>query len=245
MQIDVNTWINLNIENCSFVELAKYIIPKCEFEVRSYKKEFTDVILKLASNGMGYKAGLSHERIKKMQYDAFVPKFFYATKEEERDILAGSWDCEKNYEVSEMPYGFYFPDYSLGDLKRVYPGIFDPVVDKMITPLYKERNGDILFPKQLLYRCVFIILHEYGHYVDYKNFSNKASYAEYVYKSKAPVRDFQEKYKNGQIHEENPNLQEKIIYRECSDERAADDYALKNLDSAIMSAIEYLRKNIE
>lgn len=27
MQTSANIWINLNIENCSFVELAKYILP--------------------------------------------------------------------------------------------------------------------------------------------------------------------------------------------------------------------------
>lgn len=137
-------WIQGKIEEFSFLELAKIVLPSTEFPVFSYP----------------YVQEATLPNMEKMRAN-MIPRFHYSTKEEEQAILSGNWDAEKNYENSEMPYGFYFVDVPLGELSRYFPTWFnDKNIDELIKSYYTEEDGSICFSKKTLTKAVFCILHE-------------------------------------------------------------------------------------
>lgn len=219
-------WIQGKIEEFSFLELAKIVLPSTEFPVFSYP----------------YVQEATLPNMEKMRAN-MIPRFHYSTKEEEQAILSGNWDAEKNYENSEMPYGFYFIDVPLGELSRYFPTWFnDKNIDELIKSYYTEEDGNICFSKKTLTKAVFCILHEYGHYLDYKRLG-KEQVALWIYDAKSIFREHELKIKEmqeqGTLTKEIYESREKI-YRNCEDEYSADMYALSQLRNKVREAFEYI-----
>ena len=107
-------WIQGKIEEFGFLELAKIVLPSTEFPVFSYP----------------YVQKAMLPNMEKMRAN-MIPRFHYATKEEEQAILSGNWNAEKNYEDSKMPYGFYFVDVPLGELARYFPTWFNTINEQI------------------------------------------------------------------------------------------------------------------
>lgn len=176
------------------------------------------------------------------------PRFHYVTKEEEKAILDGSWDSSHSYEDEIMKYGFYFPDAPIGQLDRLFPSWFrDPCVDELVRSFYVEDSGEVYFARKYLTTAVFCILHEYGHYVDFKRFESKDQYALWIYDAKKPLRDYDSEIKqlseSGQLTGEEfevRNRQRRNIYRECADEKSADNYALSLLECKVNEAFQII-----
>lgn len=221
-------WMNLGIEDFSFWELAKIIIPKCEFEVFSIKEECVYAAI-MKPNEFG-------------NNELLIPRFHYVTREEQNDILAGIWDASKKYELDIMPYGFYFPDCPLRFLKRVIPGGFDEIIEKQIEQYFYEDNC-LVFNKKLLYMSVFIILHEYGHYISYKNFnSNKVAYANHVYEAKKSFLAYENILKEKSVVSQEEKHERLVIYRSGEEEAFADIYAIEHLEESVQYAISILKQ---
>lgn len=220
-------WLQGNIEEYSFLALAQKILPETEFPIVSYP-------------GIGYYLVPGAEEYRK----ALIPRFHYATKQEEKDIFDGCWTSEKDYEDVNMKYGFYFPDVPIGKLEDLFPSWFcDPFVDKLVEPYYTEDNGSIYFSKKRLVTAVFIILHEFGHYLDYKRFGSTESYAKWVYAAKASFRENDAEiialHEAGTLTRDRYNARWKV-YRDCDDEKSADTYALENLQAKTAEALEII-----
>lgn len=215
-------WMNLGIEEYNFIKLARLIISVDEYPVRAIPKT-----IYLGIQG-------KNDSLK-------IPRFHCLTKAEETDILGGNWDKEKNYENEFLPYGFYFPNCKLKELKYFLPGGFDEIIDEKLDSFFWENNC-LIFNKQLLYRAVFIILHEYGHYLSYKKYSfDKEKYARFVYDSKQEFYQLKEKLqKKNEISKED-EYQYKLKYRNCEDEKEADDFALANIENTVQMIIEQLK----
>lgn len=223
-------WIQGKIEEYSFLKLAKNVLPQTEFPIYSYP-----CVDKALQQGM--------ERIRV----DMIPRFHYVTKDEEKAILNGTWDDKMNYENSVLPYGFYFVDIPMGMLRHYFPEWFkNEVIDEMIKPYYIEKDGSMCFSKQILTTAVFCILHEYGHYLDYKRLGKRKA-ALWAYESKTKFRenDFVlcEMKKNGTLTEELCKKREKL-YRECADEYSADMYALSKLEEKVNEAFEYINQEV-
>lgn len=220
-------WGQCNIEEYSFLSLAQSILPETEFPVVSYP-------------------GLEHFLVPGAEEyrKELVPRFHYATKQEERDILDGCWKPDKDYEDVNMKYGFYFPDVPIGKLEVLFSDWFcDPFVDNLVKPYYVENNGCVYFSKKRLVTAVFIILHEFGHYLDYSKFGSTESFAKWVYDAKAPFREndaeIMKLHEAGELTKERYNARGKV-YRECEDEKSADMYALENLQAKTTEALEII-----
>lgn len=223
-----NRWIQGKIEDYSFMILAKKILPTTEFPIRSY--QFARESLNLPNM----------ESIR----EKMIPQFFYITKEEEQAIFNDTWDVKKDYEHEIMKYGFYFPDVPLGSLEREFKSWFvNKAIDDMLKSYYTEDNGMICFSKKLLVKTVFCILHEYGHYMDYKKFKTKKELALWIYNVKEPYRKIDEYAKKMNME---GNLTDEIIqeryriYRQCEDEYSADCYALSNLENTVDRALDII-----
>ena len=218
-----NIWMNLEIEYYSFYELAKIMLPKCEYEVFKIKDELVNAAITMPKQ-------FGNNQL-------LIPRFHYVTNAEEKDILADAWDENKQYEVEAMPYGFYFPDCPLYLMNRVIPGGFDKIIEQKIEKYYYEDNCLIL-NKRLLYQAVFIILHEYGHYLSYKRFGgDKVAYAKHVYETKRSFREYERILKDKiQIITDDENRERLLIYRNGAEEKFADDYALEHLEEAVQLA---------
>ena len=143
------SWINLGIEECNYLDLASFIIGDCEFEVRSIP------------NILGQAGEIAIRKTNLLN-----PRFYCATTEEIEDILNEKWNKEKIYNV-DMPYGFYFPNCTINMLERKVPEIFDKTITSKIEKYFWEGTR-LDFYKKWLYVAVFIVLHEYGHYLAYK-----------------------------------------------------------------------------
>lgn len=220
-------WLKDNIEEFSFLSLAQKLLPETEFPIVSYP-------------------GLEHYLVPGAEKyrQTLIPRFHCVTKQEEKDILNGCWLSDKDYEDSNMKYGFYFPDVPIGSLGRLFPDWFcDPYVDKLVKPYYTEANGSIFISKKRLVTAVFIILHEFGHYLDYKKHDSIKTFAQWVYHAKTPFRENDAEIialnKAGMLTEERYNARWKV-YRECDDEKSADMYALENLQAKTAEALEII-----
>ena len=221
-------WMNLGIEDFSFLELAKIIIPKCEFEVFSIKEECVYAAI-MKPNEFG-------------NNEILVPRFHYVTKKEQDDILSDVWDENKKYELDIMPYGFYFPDCPLRFLKRVIPGGFDEIIENKIKNYFYESNC-LVFNKRLLYMSVFIILHEYGHYISYKSFnSNKVAYAKHVYEAKKSFITYENMLKDKGVVSKEEMLERLVLYRSGEEEAFADQYAIEHIEESVQSVISILKQ---
>lgn len=220
-------WLQGKIEEFSFLYLAQALLPETEFPIVSYP-------------GLEHYLALGVEKYRK----ALIPRFHYVTKQEERDILNGCWEANKDYEDINMKYGFYFPDVPIGELSKLFPVWFcDQFVDNLIKSYYTEDNGSIYLSKKKLVTAVFIILHEFGHYLDYKKMESTEAFAKWVYNAKAPFRanetEIMELHKSGTLTEERYNTRWKV-YRDCDDEKSADTYALENLEAKTAEALEII-----
>lgn len=231
-RVNMNSiWMNLEIETYSFLQLAKDIIPECEYPV--YGRDKNAIVATLQAG------------TKELQYKFLIPRFHYITGVEERAIFDGVWDETTDYESSEMPYGFYFPDCELSMLKNVLPGGFDEVIDKLIESNFYEDNC-LVFNKQLLYRAVFIILHEYGHYISYKKCSfGKVRFAHFVHDSKQKFREVDEELRKKASITKEEQFMRLQVYRNCPDEKEADDYAFAHLEAAVQCAIQCMREKMK
>lgn len=143
-----------------------------------------------------------------------------------------------------MKYGFYFPDVPIGKLEVLFSDWFcDPFVDNLVEPYYTEDDGSFYFSKKRLVTAVFIILHEFGHYLDYKKFGSTESFAKWVYDAKAPFREndveIMALHQAGTLTEERYKARYKV-YRDCDDEKSADMYALENLQAKTAEALEII-----
>lgn len=226
MNIDKRKWLNIDIANINFFELAKAILPKCEYQIRCFEPNKVMDILKIKDEF------LIHELL--------VPRFHYCTELEGKDILNNAWGANKKYNDGSMPYGLYFPYLSIGDSFRKIPNLKNESIDKLLVPYYTEEDGSYIFSKQMLYRTVFIILHEFGHYVSFKHFQSKKDYVLFVYKSKENYMKYCNSAKNGEI---NPcSATQNDLYRNAADEHEADLYALENLDLYINKALSWITK---
>lgn len=215
------------IEEYSFLMLAQKLLPETEFPIVSYPN--LEIYLK---PGM--------EKYQKL----LVPRFHYATKKEEKDILNGCWKKDKDYEDAYMKYGFYFPDVPIGKLELLFPEWFcDSYVDNLIRSFYTEENGNVYPSKKALVTAVFIILHEFGHYLDYKKRGSTESYAKWVYTVKKPFRVNDDEIRTlsaaGMLTKERYYERWKV-YRECEDEKSADMYALENLEKKMIKALNII-----
>ena len=214
------------IEEYSFLELAKAMLPDMEFPIMSYPY----IREAMLPNMESLRAKM-------------IPRFHYITKDEEQDILNGNWNAKKNYENSEMPYGFYFLDVQIGKLGYYFPEWFkDKAIDTLIKPYYEEANGNIVFAKMQLTTAVFCILHEYGHYLDYKKLG-KEEMTIWVHEAKNPVKANDEKIRslNAQGKLTKAICEERNrLYRQCADEHSADIYALSHLKEKVNEAFEYI-----
>ena len=221
-------WIQGRIEEYSFYRLAKQILPESEFPVLSYPFA---------------KESLMSSKMESMR-EKMIPQFLYITKKEEQAIFDGTWNENTNYEHEIMKYGFYFVDVPLGNLDISFKSWFcDQIIDDMLKPYYSEDDGSICFSKRLLVKAVFCILHEYGHYVDYKKFNSKKELAMWIYKAKEPYRRIDtyvcKMNREGHLTEE--LLKERRrVYRNCKDEYSADQYALNYLNEMIDKAIDII-----
>ena len=216
-------WINLGIDECNYLDLAKFIIGDCEFEVRSIENPF----------------GKYGEQIMR-EKGLLNPRFVCFTNKEQEDILNGKWEEDKNYS-EDMPYGFYFPNCTIIMLEREVPGIFDETITSKIEKYFCDGKKIDLY-KRCLYVAVFVVLHEYGHYLTYKRMKfNKVKYVKYTLDAQRPCIEMKERLKaRGNITEED-NRQLKNIYRECIDEKEADEYALENLEETMQKVVSYLQ----
>lgn len=220
-------WLQGDIEEYSFLSLAQKILPETEFPIVSYP-------------GLDYFLAPGAEKYREI----LSPRFHYATKQEEQDILNGCWTTDKDYEDANMKYGFYFPDVPIGKLEVLFSDWFcNPFVDNLVKPYYTEENGSIYFSKKRLVTAVFIILHEFGHYLDYKKFGSTESFAKWVYDAKAPFRENDAEimalHQAGTLTEERYKARYKV-YRDCDDEKSADMYALENLQAKTAEALEII-----
>lgn len=220
-------WLQGNIEEYSFLSLAQKVLPETEFPIVSYP-------------GLCYYLVPGAEKYRK----ALIPRFHYATKQEEQDIFDECWSADKDYEDANMKYGFYFPDVPIGKLEVLFPEWFcDPYVDELVKPYYTEDTGVVYFSKKRLVTAVFIILHEFGHYLDYKRFGSTESFAKWVYASKEPFRENDAEimalHEAGALTEEGYKARWKV-YRDCDDEKSADTYALTNLQAKTAEALEII-----
>lgn len=225
-------WFQGKIEEYSFLKLAQKILPQSEFPIVSYP-----YVKESLQFGM--------ESVRKNM----SPRFHYITKEEELAIFNDTWDNKRDYENEEMKYGFYFPDVPIGYLESYFTSWFkDKYVDEMLKTYYTEKDGSIYFPKRSLVIAVFCIWHEYGHYLDYKKRKSKMEYAQWIYESKAPFREYEKKIEElketGSLTAEAYEVRNKI-YRECVDEHSADIYALNNLSEKVSEAFEIIWKKDE
>lgn len=221
-------WLQGKIEEYSFLRLAKQVLPESEFPILSYP--FAKEAL------MSSKMELMREKM--------IPQFLYITKSEEQAIFDGTWNANTDYEHRIMKYGFYFVDVPLGNLDISFKSWFcDLVIDDMLKPYYSEDDGSICFSKRLLVKAVFCILHEYGHYVDYKKFNSKKELAMWIYKAKEPYRkmDTYVRKMNQEGHLTDELLKERCrVYRSCEDEYSADQYALRHLNEMVDKALEII-----
>lgn len=221
-------WIQGKIEEYSFLELAKILLPSTEFSTFSYPCVQVAMLPDM-------------EKIRKNM----IPRFHYVTKEEEQAIFNRNWNAEKNYENSEMLYGFYFVDVPLGQLARNFPDWFkDKAIDELIKPYYTEEDGSICFSKKILTTAVFCILHEYGHYLDYKRLGKEQAVL-WACEAKKPFIEIDSKFK--QMNKQGTVTKElyekrKIVYRNCEDEHSADMYALSHLREKVIEAFEYINR---
>ena len=219
-------WIQGRIEEYSFYRLAKQILPESEFPVLSYPFA---------------KESLMSSKMESMR-EKMIPQFLYITKKEEQAIFDGTWNENTDYEHEIMKYGFYFVDVPLGNLDISFKSWFcDQIIDDMLKPYYSEDDGSICFSKRLLVKAVFCILHEYGHYVDYKKFNSKKELAMWIYKAKEPYRriDTYVCKMNREGHLTEGLLKERrSVYRNWKDEDSADQYALNYLNEMIDKAID-------
>lgn len=221
-------WMNLGIEDYSFYELAKNILPKCEYEIFRISEEVVNAAI------------LMPKRFENSQM--LVPRFHYVTKNEQQDILDGKWKTDIKYELEIMPYGFYFPDCALRFLGRVIPGGFDPIIEQKIEKYYYE-DGCLVINKRMLYFAVFIILHEYGHYISFKKYDgDKAAYARHIYDSKEEFRKYENILKDKTKISREENDERLLIYRNGEEEKFADNYALEHLEDAVQEAISIIKK---
>ena len=226
MNYNMTVWVKLGIQELNFLEMAKLIIPECEFPVYA-SKSFSGI--ELAK--------------KEVRHKALCPRFHYITKAEEQDILTDRWDKTKSYADDFMPYGFYFPDYSLGEVQRICPGICDEVIDSMIEANFYEGNC-LVVDKRLLYRMVFVVLHEYGHYLTYKKMNfDKVSYGKFVYASKKDFHEERKRLENNLQRTKEEIYHNQVTYRKSADEKEADEYALENLEATVQIVIDYLKEN--
>jgi hypothetical protein len=223
-------WIQGKIEEYSFLKLAQKIMPPTEFPVVSYP--YVKEVLCLNTPE-------AEQARKKM-----IPQFFCVTKEEENAILDGKWDAGRDYERSDMKFGFYFMDVPMGCLEKFFPDSFmDEVLDELLKSHYLENDGSICFSKRLLVKAVFCILHEYGHYLDYSRFESKEEFALWVYNSKTKFCEYDKKVKNANDIADSIEMIDATrsrIYRECAHEHSADMYALENLDKKVVEAFEII-----
>lgn len=219
----MNNWINLGIENCNYLDLAKFIIGDCEFEVRSIPNPYGDL-------------GESIMRKKHL----LTPRFLCFTEKERTDILNGQWTEDKIYD-KELSYGFYFPNCTINMLEKTVPEIFDETITSKIEKYFYEDTR-LDFYKRWLYVAVFIVLHEYGHYLTYKRMAfDKVKFVKYTMDAQQPRIDMEERLKVKGNVTEMEYYQLKEIYRECIDEKEADDYALEQLEDTIQKVISYLQ----
>lgn len=220
-----NRWFQSSIEEYSFYDLAKNIIPETEFCVRKYPNINLMIVL-------------SEEKYQKL----LQPRFHYVTKKEEAAILSGEWDEKFDYEEVDMKYGFYFPDIPLKMLSQ-FSWYKDENIQKLVAPYYTETDGRIVLSKKKLTTAIYCILHEFGHYIDYKKFDDKSKCAMWIYECKKPFREYDELIlkldKEGCLDRETYNLRTKI-YRECQDEFSADKYALEHLRENVLKALDII-----
>ena len=219
----MNSWINLGLDECNFLDLAKFIIGDCEFEVRSIENPFGEVG-ELIMREKGF----------------WNPRFFCFTKKEQEDVIIGQWKEDKIYN-EDLPYGFYFPNCTINMLEHKVPEIFDEtIVNKIKGYFFEDSRLD--FYKRWLYVAVFTILHEYGHYLAYKRMKfDKVKYVKYTIDAQRPRIEMQERLKDKGNITERDNLELKKIYRECVDEKEADDYALEHLEETMQRVIRHLQ----
>lgn len=227
-----NIWVQKDIENYSFYALAKDILPKTEYQIRTYP--FSWEILK---------SGRESDVL------GVIPQFYYVSKEEENAILSGTWLPNINYECELMPYGFYFIDLPLIYIDTFFKSWFaNEQVDALVKPYYTSSNGLVMYSRKLLATAVFIILHEYGHYLDYKKLGSKEKYCLWVYNAKKKYRAYDNEIRMlSSTHEltEEHLKKRNEMYRQCKDENSADQYALRNLKQKIEEALNHIpnRKN--
>lgn len=146
--------------------------------------------------------------------------------------------------AKEMQFGFYFPDCPLRLLGKVLPGGFDKVIDTKIENNFYEGNC-LVFNERLLYRAIFIILHEYGHYVSYKCFDeDKVAYVKHVYDSKTEFREYEKELNNKLKITEEECMKRLQIYRDGKEEKFADDYALERLEETVQLTLSILEKKL-
>lgn len=219
----MSIWLNLGIDECNYLDLAKFIIGDCEFEVTCVQNQFG-------------KAGESVLR----SLGLLKPRFFCFTTEEEKDIISGQWKEEKNY-VEEMQYGFYFPNCKIIELERIVPEIFDNTITTKIEKYFFDGTKINLY-KRCLYVAVFVILHEYGHYLTYRRMGfDKEKFVKYTVEAQRPRVELQERLMAKGSMTEVESYELKKVYRECIDEKEADDYALEHLEETMQRVIEYLQ----
>lgn len=226
-----NIWIQLDIENYSFFALAKGIIPKTEYSVRPYPCS----------------GELLQPKMEQLREKA-IPQFYYVSNKEEQDILSGIWSPDINYGHDKMPYGFYFVDLPLKYMENYFQSWFcNKQVDALVRPYYVSSNGLVIFNKRLLVTAVFIILHEYGHYLDYKRLGSKEKYCQWTYNAKKQFREYEDeltKLSTKQIITAEQLNRRDELYRLCEDEHSADLYALDNLDSKINEALHQISNGL-
>ena len=219
----MSSWINLGIDECNYLDLAKFIIGDCEFKVRSIPNswgELGEVVMQ--------KKGL------------LVPRFLCFTIKELEDILSGHWKKDKNYE-EELPYGFYFPDCTIIMLEKKVPEIFDDTITNQINKYFCE-DAKIDLYKRCLYVAVFVVLHEYGHYLAYKRMGfDKEKYVKYTVDAQRPCDEARKRLIARENITESECHELKEIYRQCIDEKEADDYALNHMEETMQKVMGYLQ----
>lgn len=221
--LEVGSWINLGIEKCNYLDLAKFIIGDCEFEVRSIPNLY----------------GLAGE-IAMLGTGLLKPRFFCFTNEEKEDVLSGQWREDKIY-TEELSYGFYFPNCTIDMLEKKVPEIFDETIISKIEKYFYD-GAKLDFYKRWLYVAVFVVLHEYGHYLTYKRMEfDKVKYVKYTIDAQRPRIEMEERLKaKGNITEREYHELKKI-YRECIDEKEADDYTLEHLEETMQRVVRHLK----
>ena len=227
-----NIWVQKDIENYSFYALAKDILPKTEYQIRTYPFPWEIQELGKEPGDLGV-----------------IPQFYYVSKEEEKSILSGTWSSNINYESELMPYGFYFINLPLIYIDTFFKSWFaNEQVDALVKPYYTSSNGLVMYSRKLLATAVFIILHEYGHYLDYKKFGSTKKYYLWSYDAKKEFREYEKEI--GMLSSTHELTEEHLkkrneMYRQCKDENSADQYALRNLEQKVEEALNHIpnRKN--